>query len=152
MKYLALLPLLFPLTVLAHEEAPPVCEATPETPPPVVTMPPSSPTVPVPPTAPSNSVPVVPTGGSGQIYCSGPTAPGWHVDLPNGGCKPTQNPPNLLKPIQPVVTPPMKTIYLRDMPYTGAPDSAGLTYEQLATAAFLLIVGGALVISRLYIK
>lgn len=24
--------------------------------------------------------------GGGQLYCSGPTAPGWNVSLPNGGC------------------------------------------------------------------
>lgn len=27
------------------------------------------------------------SGGNGEIYCSSPTAPGWRVDLPNGGCE-----------------------------------------------------------------
>lgn len=46
----------------------------------------TSPPVPVtPPNAPQS--PTSPAGGNnGQIYCSSPTAPGWRVSLPNGGC------------------------------------------------------------------
>lgn len=25
-------------------------------------------------------------GGAGQLWCSGPTAPGWNTNLPDGGC------------------------------------------------------------------
>lgn len=36
---------------------------------------------------PSVVVDVVPTlGGGGQVFCSSPTAPGWNVSLPHGGC------------------------------------------------------------------
>ena len=29
-------------------------------------------------------------GGGGQVYCSAPTAPGWNVSLPGGGCGSTK--------------------------------------------------------------
>lgn len=29
---------------------------------------------------------VADNGGGGMIFCSGPSAPGWRVDLPGGGC------------------------------------------------------------------
>lgn len=155
-KYLILVPLLVPFVAFAGgHEAPPVCTVEEhETPPPVVPSTPVPPTVqpaptPVPPNQPVPSAPVsevsqpAPAGGSGQIWCSGPTAPGWRVDLPNGGCKPTQNTPNLLKPTQPVV------IHLRDMPYTGG---QGLSYGQMATIAFFVAVAGAYLISRASIR
>lgn len=43
----------------------------------------------------------IPQGGSYQIYCSGPTAPGWRVDLPNGGCKPITPKIAPKKPVKP---------------------------------------------------
>lgn len=94
---------------------------TPQTAPPVV--------VPTPAPAPVPSVaPQSPTGGGGMIYCSGPLAPGWHVDQPNGGCKAT-------------------VIYLRDVPYTGG---QGLSYGQL-TGLFLAFVAGLYVLSRIFL-
>ncbi len=62
------------------------------TPPPVVIPPP---VIVVVPTPPPSIVVVPPTpvvvssgggGGNGQIWCSGPSAPGWNVSLPGGGC------------------------------------------------------------------
>lgn len=38
------------------------------------------------PVVPQDELVVPPEGNNGQIFCSGPTAPGWHVDLPGGGC------------------------------------------------------------------
>lgn len=34
----------------------------------------------------SRNLTVVGGGNGGQIYCSSPTAPGWNVSLPDGGC------------------------------------------------------------------
>lgn len=81
-KYLLLLALFLPLSLYAtgshhsgyprHPVSPPVVPV-----PPPVDLPLVVPTVP----------PSLPSGG-GQIYCSGPTSPGWNVSLPDGGCKP----------------------------------------------------------------
>lgn len=42
-------------------------------------------------------------GGNGMVWCSGPSAPGWNVNLPNGGCTPSK----------PTV------VHLDQLPYTG---------------------------------
>ncbi len=42
-------------------------------------------------------------GGNGMVWCSGPQAPGWNVNLPDGGCSTT-------KP---------QSIQLSQLPYTG---------------------------------
>ncbi len=54
-------------------------------------------------------------GGGGQLYCSSPTAPGWNVSLPNGGC--VQSVPTLEVPSK--VLRPVQVVRLSDMPYTG---------------------------------
>lgn len=56
---------------------------------PVPQIPITPPNVPQPPTSPLG-------GNNGQIYCSGPTAPGWRVSLPNGGCMATSVPLRIL--------------------------------------------------------
>lgn len=83
----------------------------------------------------------LPKGGGSQIWCSGPTAPGWRVDLPNGGCskvvhtlkkakiapKKTVKPHKVVKVhVKPKITPHATTtpkivpyIPLKDIPNTG---------------------------------
>ncbi len=76
------------------------CYVPPVTPvvtPPVTPPPATTPTV-------SPIVTTAPTGGGGQIYCSSPTAPGWNVSLPNGGCN---------------TTPMATSVPLNILPYTG---------------------------------
>lgn len=73
-----------------HHPTPPPVYIPPVIPPIVVVIPPVIPIMP--PTV--SVVPQVTTSVSnsnnGQAWCSGPSAPGWNVSLPNGGCKPTQ--------------------------------------------------------------
>lgn len=107
MKTLILALLLVPLITFAHgkdKTSSPVC--TPDTVGSSPGKPVSSPVVvPPPPQQPPVLSPVpsktTPTEGGSQIWCSGPTAPGWNVSLPNGGCS---------KPI---------VIHLNQLPRTG---------------------------------
>lgn len=110
MKTLILALLLVPLITFAHgkdKTPPPVC--TPDTvgsspgkpvsPPPVVSPVPTSPVL--------SPVPskTAPTEGGSQIWCSGPTAPGYRNGVPYGGCA------NLMpKPL---------VIHLNQLPRTG---------------------------------
>lgn len=80
---------LLPGSALAGGKSEQVC--TPQTivqpsiVPQVVTIPQPAPVPLSPPiTSPSASQSV--EQGNGEIYCSSPTAPGWRVDLPGGGC------------------------------------------------------------------
>lgn len=109
MKTLILALLLVPLITYGKDKTPPpVC--TPESP---VGSSPGKPSSPPPVVSPVPSNPVVapvpsktaPTEGGSQIWCSGPTAPGYQNGVPYGGCA------NLIpKPI---------VIHLNQMPYTG---------------------------------
>lgn len=141
MKKLLLAAFLFPFVVLAGGHAStvdctqPTHEAT-LAPAPISTVyqPPTEGSVTVSPPTPTISVvpqqaPVVPQqGGGSQIWCSGPTAPGWRVDLPNGGCKPAETAqlttisPKSIPHVIPVSMPkvaPIPVVYLKDVPYTG---------------------------------
>ncbi len=62
----------------------PIPPIAPNTPPVQATIPP--PNVVQAPTANVPSESTLVTGGGTQVYCSGPTAPGWRVDLKDGGC------------------------------------------------------------------
>jgi hypothetical protein len=107
-KAILLILLLTPLSTYAGGHSNSCTDSNPPSPvpPPVV--------VPVPPVQTPQPSPLPPTTlvtnristDGGQIYCSGPTAPGWRVDLPNGGCKPV----NVEKPV---------VVHLSAMPYTG---------------------------------
>lgn len=98
MKYLTIGLLLFPSLVFAggsHHYTPP--SVVPPVVPPVVVVPPPPASVVIPPSTPT-VVQFAPPGGGTQVYCSSPTAPGYQVGVPDGGCKPMQNTPNLRKP------------------------------------------------------
>lgn len=91
---------LIPVIVFAggkHHTPPPTTQ-----PPVVVTQP-----TPVPVVVPMYVAPPATHGpGGAQIYCSGPTAPGWTNGLPDGGCGPK-------KPISKI------DIGTSTLPYTG---------------------------------
>lgn len=97
-------------TNTCYEKTTPVVPVHPVSPP---SVPASTPPPVVNPTPVSNPAPTPvqssqATGGT-QIWCSGPTAPGWRVDLPGGGCATTSA----------LVAP--QVIHLNQLPYTGAP-------------------------------
>lgn len=105
MKYLIIL--LFPFIAFAggshHYDKP-----TPPPAPPVSAYVPPTATITPPPTqaATPQQTPIAAPGGGTQIYCSSPTAPGYQVGVPDGGCKPKVTHPAFIK--------------LTDMPRTGA--------------------------------
>lgn len=51
------------------------------------------------------TVPATPNTGNGMIWCSGPQAPGWNVNLPDGGCSRASSTSTV--------------IHLDQLPYTG---------------------------------
>lgn len=114
MKYLIIL--LFPFIAFAggshHYDKPtppPTPVVTPYTPPTATITPPPTPAaIPQPTPIPA------PSGGGTQIYCSSPSAPGWNVSLPDGGCSPKTS-KNEQVPVKPV----QKYVKLNALPPTG---------------------------------
>lgn len=84
-----------------------------------------------------------------MIPCTGPLSYGWHVDIDGGGCYNGGKAP-VVKVVPPSENKPKPYIKLSDMPYTGAPDDAGLTYGQLAPWIFFGLVIPAFLISLLF--
>lgn len=80
-----------------------------QTSPPAVSTPIPTPSAPASVVTPTPAGNPTPSGGGTQIYCSSPTAPGYRVGVPNGGC-PT-----------PISTRTVTSVPLNALPYTGTP-------------------------------
>lgn len=109
-----------------HYEVPPIYTPPMQTPPPPAPAPAPLPQPSVPGVNPS----AVTSGGNGMVWCSGPQAPGWNVNLPNGGCSPAKS----------------TVIHLNQLPYTGdSPiDTAGMDFLYV-----LAVIFGSMAIYRI---
>lgn len=58
-------------------------------------------------------------GGGSMVWCSGPTAPGWRVDLEDGGCRSIANTVPSATGTSPSTVTRVTAVRLSDMPYTG---------------------------------
>lgn len=118
-KYIVLF-LLIPSIALAggfHEKTHKTTPVYTPPPAPVVVVP----AQPVPVSQPSNPAPhpVASGGGNGQIYCSGPTAPGWQVGISDGGCNHPEKPDGSSSPEIPDNLNHPTFVMLNTVPYTG---------------------------------
>lgn len=108
----------------------------------VLPTPSPTPTTPTPaPSTPTSAQPQ--NSGNGMIWCSGPQAPGWNVNLPDGGCGTPGIPVHAIVPGNPGV------VHLSDLPYTGT-NTVDLLSSALLYAAVVLVAG--YLIFRWYIQ
>jgi hypothetical protein len=103
-----------------------IAPATPTSPPPTPTSPQPTTPSPTPQSAPTPSPSIIPPapagGGNGMVWCSGPQAPGWNVNLPDGGCSTTTKP---------------NVVHLSQLGYTGN-DSSDI---EMSAAFYVLLIG-----------
>ncbi len=114
----------------SHHTPPP----TPSVPSPVpVPLPPSPTITPIPTSL--QSPPQIPTpSGNGQIWCSGPSTPGYNVST--GKCVPVSTTTNAIVPKQTSVVEKPQSIRLDQLPNTGTPDDL-----VLVVICFSLVLG-----------
>lgn len=113
---------------------------TPASKPPVNT--PQSVTAPQAPPMPTANTPAGSPVGNGMVWCSGPQAPGWNVNLPDGGCSPQ-------KPLTSTGT----VVQLSQLPYTGdSPIDVSLNIGFYLVVTFGAIFGIGRIIKSLYAK